>query len=76
MAETHAVFLGKEFLPVVWSEKRDDGGMFDAEVGVAVSGDRFVAYVMDGWGGGVRCTRTTEESARAEIDRLWQKLYG
>jgi len=68
--------IGKEFLEVEWSERRDDGGMFDATVGVARSGDRFVAFVMDGWGGGVRCTRDTEEAAKGEIDRLWKRLYG
>lgn len=56
---------------VVWSEKRDDGGMFDAEVGVYKSGNQFVAYAANGWGGGVQCTRDTFEAARAEVDRLW-----
>ena len=76
MSGIRKVMLGKDTLPVVWSECRDDGGMFSAEVGVAASGIRFVAYVKDGWGGGGRCTRDSEEAARAEIDRLWERLYG
>jgi hypothetical protein len=76
MSERRKVLLGKDWLPVVWSERRDDGGMFDAEVGVAEDGARYVAYVTVGWGSGVRCTRDTEAAARGEIDRLWNRLYG
>lgn len=70
------VFLGRESLPLVWKRRRDDGGMFKATVGVARRDDRFVAFVMSGWGGGVSCTRDTREAAEAEIDRLWERLYG
>ena len=71
-----AVLLGHESLPLVWSERRDDGGMFKATVGVARRGDRYAAFVKDGWGGGVSCTRDTEDAAKAEIERLWERLYG
>lgn len=73
---TKTVLIGTEFLPLVWSERRDAGEMFDATVGVARKNDRFMAFVKDGWGGGVSCTRDTKEAADGEIERLWEKFYG
>lgn len=62
---------------VVWRETRDSGGMFDAEVGVWKDGDSFVAYVLDGWGGGVQSGKHPgEAAARGDIDRLWRRYYG
>ena len=62
---------------VVWSEPRDCGGMFDAKVGIWRDGDGFIAYVTDGWGGGVRSKRHPDEAAaRGDIERLWNRLYG
>ena len=68
------------FVEQVFIEHRDNGGMFDSEVGVqkvtAASGFRYRAYVTNSWGGGVQCFRDTPEQARAEIDRLWKRLFG
>ena len=61
---------------VPWSEKRDSGGMFDAEVGVYRDGDGFVAFIYD-WGGGIRSRIHPDvETARGDIDRLWERFYG
>ena len=60
MSEQTFMFIGDERLPVVWSESRDNGGMFDSTVGVAKKGSKFVAFVMGTWGGGIKCTRNTE----------------
>lgn len=61
---------------VPWCEQRDAGEMFPAEVGVYRDGDGFVAYV-DAWGGGIRSKlHPDEETARADIDRLWGRFYG
>lgn len=61
---------------VVWSEARDSGGMFDAEVGVYRDGDGFVAFI-DDWGGGIRSRlHPDEKTARADIGRLWDRFYG
>lgn len=60
--------------------RRDNGGMFKSEVGVqevsVTNGTRFRAYVTDSWGGGVQCFRDTAESAEAELERLWEKMFG
>ena len=61
---------------VVWSEERDAGDMFKAEVGVYWDGAGFVAYV-EAWGGGIRSkAHLDQETARADIARLWEKFYG
>ena len=62
---------------VPWCEKRSVlGEMFDPEVGVYRDGDGFVAYV-DSWGGGIRSRiHSSEQAARSDIDRLWEKFYG
>jgi hypothetical protein len=63
---------------VVWSEERDAGDMYKAEVGVVrVSDSRFHAFVRGGWGGGlVSKAHPGEAAARADIGRLWEKYYG
>ena len=63
---------------VVFSEKRAAGGMFKSEVGVWRDPDgRFVAYVTDGWCGGIQSKpHPDEQTARSDIDRLWGKFYG
>lgn len=70
------------FVEQVYIDHRDNGGMFDSEVGVQEvsttdpSKNRYRAYVTDSWGGGVQCFRDTPEEAQAEIDRLWKKMFG
>ena len=68
------------FVEQVFSEHRDNGGMFYSEVGVqkvtSTSGFRYRAYVTDSWGGGVQCFRSTPEEAKSEIERLWEKMFG
>ena len=62
---------------VTWHESRDCGGMFHAEVGVWKDGTSFVAYVKDEWGGGANSKPHPDEpAARADIGRLWERLYG
>lgn len=63
---------------VVWSEQRDAGDMFKSEVGVWRDPDgRFRAYVKDGWGGGMQSRpHPDQETARRDIDRLWEHFYG
>lgn len=62
---------------IVWRESRDAGDMFKSEVGVWRDRDGFVAYVKDGWGGGIQSKRHPDETtARADIDRLWERFYG
>jgi hypothetical protein len=66
---------------LIWSEYRDCGATFDAEVGVYrvedhSLADKFVAYVYD-WGGGIRSMAHPDaETARADIPRLWDRYYG
>lgn len=68
------------FVRQVYKEYRDNGGMFRSEVGVqevtASKQNRFRAYVSGSWGGGVQCFRDTPEEAKAEIPRLWEKMFG
>lgn len=69
------------FVRQVYKDSRDNGGMFRSEVGVqevttANGPNRFRAYVTDSWGGGVQCFRDTPEEAKAEISRLWKKMFG
>lgn len=74
MAEKKLVF--GDVREVVWSERRDTGGMFDAEVGVWRDGPGFVAYVQGEWGGGANSRRhPDEQSARADVDRLWSRYF-
>lgn len=61
------------FPDTVWSESRDYGGMFDGEVGVCKRGDKFYAYVADGWGGGAGKLHLTLEAAKSDIERLWNR---
>jgi hypothetical protein len=62
---------------VEWFERRDDGGMFDAEVGVCPDDGGYRAYVMDGWGGGVMSPpHPTLEEAVRDVERLWEMQYG
>jgi|GraSoiStandDraft_51_1057287.scaffolds.fasta_scaffold968207_2 hypothetical protein len=69
--------IGGEARDVVWSESRDNGGMFDSEVGVYRDGDHYRAYVTDSWGAGIRSRQHESESvARGDIERLWDRLYG
>lgn len=61
---------------VIYSNQFDVGEMFDATEAVEKVGDDFIAYVMTGWGGGVKCSRATEADAKAELPHLVKKLYG
>jgi hypothetical protein len=67
------------FVRQCYEDRRDTGGMFDAEVGVqevtTTGSNRFRAYVSD-WHGGVQCFRDTEAEARAEIERLMEVKFG
>lgn len=66
---------------IVYTARRDTGGMFDARVGVerlpfvTKSGNEYRTYAAD-WHGGVQCFRPTLEEAMSEIDRLLRKLHG
>jgi len=68
------------FVEQVYKDRRDNGGMFTSEVGVqkvtSTSGFRYRAYVTDSWGGGAQCFRDTAAEAEAEIERLWEKMFG
>lgn len=62
---------------VVWSEQRDAGEMFSAEIGVWKDERGFVAYVCGPWGGGVNSKHhPSEVAAQADTGRLWEKFYG
>lgn len=76
MAE--ARFIAGAQREVVWSEKRDAGEMFFAEVGVWREPDgRFRAYVSGSWGGGLRSKpHDSDQAARSDTGRLWEKFYG
>jgi hypothetical protein len=76
MAETR--FIAGDMREVTWSEKRDAGEVFPAEVGTWRNPDgRFQAYVMSGWSGGVRSKlHPDQESARQDVDRIWDQFYG
>lgn len=67
------------FVRQVSKERRDNGGMFSSELGVqevtTTGANRYRAYVTDSWGGGVQCFRDTEEEAKAELPRLWKKMF-
>ncbi len=70
-------YIGGAVREVVWSETRDSGGMFTAEVGVWREGGKFVAYVKDGWTDGIRSApHGDEQAARRDVGRLWEKFYG
>ena len=68
------------FVRQVYQDRRDNGGMFDSEVGIqevtSTKGNRFRAYVTDSWGGGKQCFRDTEDEAMRELDRLWEEMFG
>lgn len=68
------------FVRQIYRDRRENGGMFKSEVGVqevtTTKENRYRAYVTDGWGGGAQCFRDTPEEAKAEIDRLWRKMFG
>lgn len=61
----------------VYEEKRDSGGMFDAQLGVEqVSPHGFIPWVSD-WHGGIRGPmKPTLEAAKADLTRLFNKKYG
>jgi hypothetical protein len=62
---------------VPWHEERDAGEMFKSEVGVWHDDRGFVAYVKDGWGGGINSGHhPDQQAARHDITRLWEKFYG
>jgi hypothetical protein len=63
---------------VVWFEERDAGEMFKAEVGIWLDEKGYTAYVMGGLGNGGMSApaRGTRDEARAEVARLWSRLYG
>lgn len=62
---------------VVESETRDTGQMFDAELGVYAKAGQYHAYVTDGWGGGIGGPGfLTQDEAKADIPRLFEKFYG
>jgi len=67
------------FVRQCYQDRRDSGGMFNAEVGVqevtTSKANRYRAYVSDSWGGGVQCFRDTENEAMNEIERLWKKMF-
>jgi len=70
-------FVAGQVRDVVFSETRDCGGMFDAEVGVWRGSQGFTAYVKDGFGGGINSGHHgSEQEARDDIERLWDKFYG
>lgn len=76
MTERRALVVDGAERDVVWSEERDNGGMFPSTVGVWREDGRFVAFVQDGWGGGVHSRQHPDEAAaKADIDRLWERLY-
>lgn len=68
------------FVSQVYQDFRDSGGMFDAEVGVqevtTTKQNRYRAYIAGSFGGGVQCFRDTAEEAKAELPRLWKKMFG
>lgn len=67
--------IGGKFRDVAWSERRDSGGMFDATVGVYCDDSGYVAYVTD-WGRGIKSPpHPTLEDAKADIERLWNRMY-
>lgn len=61
----------------VYEEKRDSGGMFDAQLGVEQVGtERFIPWVVD-WHGGLRGPeKKTLDEAKGELNRLFNKKYG
>lgn len=61
---------------VVYTQQRDVGAMFDATQAVEKVDGKYIAYVMTGWGGGVKCTKDTETEAIAELPRLFTRMYG
>lgn len=62
---------------IVYKTTRDNGGMFRSTLGIEkISDENFRAFVSDSWGGGIQCFRSTEELAKAELPRLWEKMYG
>lgn len=61
---------------VVYEEKRDSGGMFDAQLGVEQVGETFIPWVSD-WHGGLRGpAKETLTEAKGELTRLFNKKYG
>lgn len=71
------VLIGTQARDVVVSHRFDDGGMFDGTAGVFIDGNRFRAFVKDGWGGGIQSkAHATQADAERDIERLKEKFYG
>jgi hypothetical protein len=64
-------------ITTIHREFRDTGGMFETELGIERYDDGrqfpYRAFVRGGWGGGVQCFRRTEQEAKAELERLFDK---
>jgi len=73
--------LGRYGGKVVYSERRDSGGMFNDTLGVEElpaevnTPNKFRAFASGSWGGGVQCFRPTLEEAKAELNRLYDKMH-
>lgn len=70
-------FINGHLREVLWEEARDNGGMFNSTVGVyMVEGGRFASFVYDVGSGVASPPHATVEAAIADIERLWERLYG
>jgi hypothetical protein len=67
-------------IPPIWSEDRDNGGMFPSRLSVHQDPDGgprpFLAVCRDSWGGGAQARRATEEEARAHAEHLFEEMFG
>jgi hypothetical protein len=68
-------FINGQMRDVVWSERRDTGGMFEATVGIYKDGDGYRTFVLDLGLGMQSKLHHTYEDARNDVERCLKKFY-